>query len=1373
MGGNIMRKNKFLTTLLGLLLGLGVCGFTACENLPFGKPDTDSVSSENTSSDESSDTTLPEDNGSSEKPEDTDKPSAPVLMAKEPDFKDLTRMDYISMVAPEKYGVKADLEEVQLSSSSRTALKATFNNIGAEVYTGEGGEWVWTWFSIDIPSANGGYSADLRKRALTLDVKTSNCSPISSVTVYDEHGKPSKEVAFNNTASENTVYARKEKLSDGWVRITLNLPLIFEESDLDNVIDLRITASNAFGDHDMDSIYFVDNVHFSTPTDAWKTPQVHNPEGYYSKDEALYVMFAGNSFIEYSGSANWLSAICSTHGANAYADYVWTPNGRIPDQYQDAFGYSGFMMEEEKPDVIFIQDFYDSSDALELGTFLEKLNTVSKSTELKVFAAENETEDGSLAASKYGVDLVNWRAAIKTLKADHGFTNSHLNYPDGVLHANELSGLVGGVMAYMDLYGEIPDVDKVWGLAQLYQGREGDLVVDFLPGYTDEDKQAALVDIMRVCAEACGLNADDICLHSYAWQTKTRATCETAGYQTGKCTACGNESETFIRPLGHDYQNGECTRCDVAVSLADSGDLANLDYVFHIPEESFGDIAIENIPLATPIYSSQSNTVSENSTSALTTKFIADGANSLIDAVEAPNGVYMSFTTLDFIAIYGSEVNLCKATLCFDLYLENCAPLGFTMFLTEQNTLLDMYYLEDFDYTSEAFSFTKSADGWYHCALDVSKMDIIYTFDKYAGVMFFFASDGYSDEAAFTLDNIQITGTIYKGDGSDYEEIQPDTETPTPPPPVLPDSNDWANLDYVSTEAIDKYIVAPELQLQTDTVSPLEESTSALRGSFHESMTDEGYDSTQDPNGDGGIWVWTAVKVDLKKIYGNSVDLTNQTLFFDVKVENCDVTSSIILLDASGKRATQIPFNNDPNNPSVSATKGFLKHGYDGWATISIYFDEVYANEDHTAIDTVYILFSNAFGDHINDSVFYLDNIVLREGCFLPPEVDTNEWGDGNMVYAFEPYNGGATPDLYLQTDTVSQNSTTAWQLDLSTYRANNPNVDINGNKWGYTHLQFVVMRDDYLNGNYNDKNLNNTKFSFDVKNVSVNACGSIDLTNVNCSYELSYPLFWDSRAESNSAVTKTDLGNGWVRFQVDLSGLFLPVELETVIAVSLVFNNQGSSDTYSTVYVDNVSFVGIKDYKPAEKDEGDFCALGRTYAVNANYSYGQVAYRLQSDVVSENSNSAMEVCFNTNSDEHASMECYFHFVFQSNDATIGGDLQDLSATTLTFDIKTENVNSCVKLAMNSGLVISWEMSQQYPFHLDNTTNPDWVTKTDLGNGWTRVSIQIFKIYPLDQITAIDYAYLVLSNENCQDENSWVYIDNVKFDGIKVSPDAY
>jgi len=50
--------------------------------------------------------------------------------------------------------------------------------------------------------------------------------------------------------------------------------------------------------------------------------------------------------------------------------------------------------------------------------------------------------------------------------------------------------------------------------------------------------------------------------HTYEWATTKEATCTEAGERTGTCTDCGKKVTQPIPLLGHNFQNGACTRCE-------------------------------------------------------------------------------------------------------------------------------------------------------------------------------------------------------------------------------------------------------------------------------------------------------------------------------------------------------------------------------------------------------------------------------------------------------------------------------------------------------------------------------------------------------------------------------------------------------------------------------------------------------------------------------------------------------------------------------------------------------------------------------------------------------------------------------------------
>ena len=836
---------KYVKLLVGCLLALSLGIFTACENLPFGNKTSDNVSVESSSSEEaissseesSSEESSVDESSSEETSEDTSSSSTsidfpwwpwgsdetsdsssdidsvvqsdssessvdssvdssvedpPTFEPKKPSYIfSLDRLGRAYSYSPEGYGVEATLTETV--ESGNNCIKGTFNNVGADTYPGEdGGDWVWTFLAIDLPTINDGCNGDLRNCALEFKLKTVNCSPVSSIILFDENGNRSEEVAFqNNGQVSNAMFDVDSYISNGWVDFVINLPLIYDEDTLDNVSKIALVFSNAYGNNAVDSIFYIDDYSFCDPTRAWTNPTVYNHAGYYDKDEALSVKFAGNSFIEFSASAYWLNEIALANGANLSATYNWTPNGRINDQYSKAFNsVDGYMTNGDKPDVLFIQDFYDLNDALLLGTFLEQTLFVSPFTEVMVYTADNETVDGITAANHYGLDLVNWRAAIHTLKNEHGFTTANLNYPDGATHANELNGVFGAAMAYMQLYGEIPDADALFETILNTQGREGDEVQSFLPGDTLEEKKTYLSIGLRVCAQLCGLDPDGICLHEYTYATDIEAGCETEGLEIGTCIYCDAEVTRSIDPIGHSYtyatavepacetegvelgtcqncggettrpipalthvyKNGTCMGCGTALN-ADPNDLAISPYI------STSIIADWNIHSDLTV---QSETVSTDSTYALRGAFNVANADSWYDSPEDGGTWVWTVITLDLVQLYGETTDLSKATLTFDMKVVNGDVTSSIILLKSDGTKsaqLPFNQSAETPFASPHAGYTKTilSDGWVRITADLRTL---YGADASAvNTICIIVSNAFSDYAndtVYYLDNMEL-----------------------------------------------------------------------------------------------------------------------------------------------------------------------------------------------------------------------------------------------------------------------------------------------------------------------------------------------------------------------------------------------------------------------------------------------------------------------------------------------------------------------------------------------------------------------------------------------------------------------------------------
>ena len=212
-----------------------------------------------------------------------------------------------------------------------------------------------------------------------------------------------------------------------------------------------------------------------------KQSRFYNPDGYYDKEEELDVKIVGNSFVSpsFSNTANWLQRIADANDATLIVDVLSIGNGRIPNQIEAAFGEIGYMHQLRKPDVLFVQDFYDWNDYQIFESFLTTLLEVAPQTEAKVYPGENETDDGIYAAEDYVIDLVDWKGLIVELKYTYRFGSSNLNASDG-WHPNTLSGFAGAILLYADLYGEMPSQQSLnVFLEELYP---------YLPGDSQEAK---------------------------------------------------------------------------------------------------------------------------------------------------------------------------------------------------------------------------------------------------------------------------------------------------------------------------------------------------------------------------------------------------------------------------------------------------------------------------------------------------------------------------------------------------------------------------------------------------------------------------------------------------------------------------------------------------------------------------------------------------------------------------------------------------------------------------------------------------------------------------------------------------------------------
>lgn len=420
------------------------------------------------------------------------------------DENDLANLQYVSTKIINNWVVHSNLtmQRDYAYGASKEAIKGSFHYTMGEAYTGYGGNHVWTAVCLDLEKVYGACQ-NLKNSVIRFDLKVENCNSMATLTVMKKDEVLQTEHGFNvlPTNADGIEGITKTVLNNDWVRFNVYPEYLFDSTLLAEIKYFVLVFSNVQCNEAENSVFYLDNISVgkSNSTINWFTGS-YNPDGYYTNDKPLKVHIVGNSFIAYSSTAQWLQTFATVAQKSLTVSYDWTPNGRIPDQYEKAFGHNGYMTETFSPDILYVQDFYSFSDAIALSDFAKKLAEISPTTELKVYNAENETQDGMKAAQNLGIDLVDWRAAIKYLKTQ-GYSASHLNDVYDGWHPNVTSGFVGALMIYMDIYGEVPNVEGLLQTTVLSVHGYKESIYDYLLGYTEADKKASLASIVAIAKQ--------------------------------------------------------------------------------------------------------------------------------------------------------------------------------------------------------------------------------------------------------------------------------------------------------------------------------------------------------------------------------------------------------------------------------------------------------------------------------------------------------------------------------------------------------------------------------------------------------------------------------------------------------------------------------------------------------------------------------------------------------------------------------------------------------------------------------------------------------------------------------------------------------
>ncbi len=248
----------------------------------------------------------------------------------------------------------------------------------------------------------------------------------------------------------------------------------------------------------------------------------------------------------------------------------------------------------------------------------------------------------------------------------------------------------------------------------------------------------------------------------------------------------------------------------------------------------------------------------------------------------------------------------------------------------------------------------------------LSILIFIIAFSTLGGCM---QGDSYPFESESSLSSSSETASSSTPSAS--EETSDSSVLPPPTSEDAPDAFEYGSdlttcAPFVS-RAPENYGTHCQLSVQTEVVA--ENSIAALKGVFN-------------PIGapvyrDYEIWTWASLC--LRECFGEPIDLKNKILTYDVKTENCGVTSSFIVVDSVGNRTREVSFvfnRAAQSYPGIEST-----HLDNGWTRVTLdffsaFFDDPVVSEGAE----IFIMFTNRDCAAPNeDSVFYMDNMRLTE----------------------------------------------------------------------------------------------------------------------------------------------------------------------------------------------------------------------------------------------------------------------------------------------------------------------------------------------------------------------------------------------------------
>ena len=604
-------------------------------------------------------------------------------------------------------------------------------------------------------------------------------------------------------------------------------------------------------------------------------------------------------------------------------------------------------------------------------------------------------------------------------------------------------------------------------------------------------------------------------------------------------------------------------------------------------------------------------------------------------------------------------------------------------------------------------------------------------------------------DSVFYIDNMSLADAPSIPDTSEESSSVPETSEEEPP---VVEYGDLATSLTIQSKAPDYGTVAT-LSYDTEIVSV--DSIASLKGVF--SAT--GADAYQDYK------VWTWAELCLEEDFGSPLDLSDLVLTYDVRMDNCGIYSSFILVAPDGSHSKELTFDfNHPSSGSVGVVSQPLNNG---WYRITVHFYGAFADDPSVLeeVSSILIVFSNQAS---GNATFYLDNMDLS--FYYNDDLDLSL--DGNDLATQIPFKSqapgyGAISSFSYDTKVVSyEYSYASLKGVFSPKGANTYQGYI---VWTWAELCLEEYYEDPVD-------LRNTTLCYYVKPENCGIYSSFILVAPDGSRSQEITFAFNNPDLTYPGIICTELSDGWYHVELQFSTAYAstPEQLTEVSSLLIMFTNQDCEDLNadSVYYIDDMHFYFPESEPDDEYPDDDIPFEDDDYVTylpvqSGGPIYGAISTLTYDTEVVSSSDSLVSLKGEFNNKDANTYQGYIVWTWvEFCLAEYAEESVGLNDMLLTYDVKTINcgIYSSFILVSSDG---TYSKEVTFAFE-DPTQTSAGITSTPWGNGWCTVEIDFSVAFADDPSVLDDVAsiLIVFSNQDCEDlnANSVYYIDNMLFE---------